>query len=228
MFIHFLLKCDKIFSRRRVRSKACGTEEKFMFNPIQKILNTKFRNKLILMCIAAIVPMLLAGIYLLYNLIGVMRNNAANEAIFQADGLKTKLKDTVVTVSNISGRISSSESLEEFLNGNSRDIGFLQERLVSEYLDVYPQIDSVIFYLTDENIDYPVMPAEEKSENDTDEYPENIGGEESDENTEAEKKMKSLCSFRFADDDIRSKYWYREAEENLENRWQLTVNDDDE
>ena len=199
-----------------------------MFNPIQKILNTKFRNKLILMCIAAIVPMVMAGIYLLYNLIGVMRSNAANEAIFQADGLKTKLKDTVVTVSNISGRIASSESLEEFLNGNSRDIGFLQERLISEYLEVYPQIDSVIFYLTDENIDYPVLPAEEKSENDTDEYPENIGGEESDENTEAEKKMKSVCSFRFADDDIRSKYWYKEAEENLENRWQLTVNDDDE
>lgn len=198
-----------------------------MFNPIQKILNTKFRNKLILMCIAAIVPMLLAGIYLLYNLIGVMRNNAANEAIFQADGLKTKLKDTVVTVSNISGRIASSESLEEFLNGNSTDIGFLQERLISEYLDVYPQIDSVIFYLTDENIDYPVLQAEEKSENDTDEYPENIGGEESNENTEAEKK-KSVCIFRFADDDIRSKYWYKEAEENLENRWQLTVNDDDE
>ena len=198
-----------------------------MFNPIQKILNTKFRNKLILMCIAAIVPMLLAGIYLLYNLIGVMRNNAANEAIFQADGLKTKLKDTVVTVSNINGRIASSESLEEFLNGNSRDIGFLQERLISEYLDVYPQIDSVIFYLTDENIDYPVLPAEEESENGTDESPENIGGEESDENTEAEKKMKSVCSFRFADNDIRSKYWYKEAEENLENRWQLTVNDDE-
>ena len=199
-----------------------------MFNPIQKILNTKFRNKLILMCIAAIVPMVMAGIYLLYNLIGVMRSNAANEAIFQADGLKTKLKDTVVTVSNISGRIASSESLEEFLNGNSRDIGFLQERLISEYLEVYPQIDSVIFYLTDENIDYPVLPAEEKYENDTDEDPENIGGEESDENTEAEKKMKSVCSFRFADDDIRSKYWYKEAEENLENRWQLTVNDNDE
>lgn len=128
-----------------------------MFNPIQKILNTKFRNKLILMCIAAVVPTVMAGIYLLYNIVDVMRSNVANEAIFQADGLKTKLKDTVVTVSNINSRIMSSESLSELLNGKTGNIVLLQERLISEYLDVYPQIDSVEFYLNNENIEYPVL-----------------------------------------------------------------------
>ena len=200
-----------------------------MFNPIQKILNTKFRNKLILMCIAAIVPMLMAGIYLLYNIVDVMRNNAANEAIFQADGLKTKLKDTVVTVSNISGRITSSESIGELLNGSSENIGFLQERLASEYLDVYPQIDSITFYLNIENIDYPVIENEEEEpETDINEDPENIGSAEPYENKAAEKKPRNISSFQFADDDIRSKYWYKEAEENLDNRWQLTLNDEDE
>ncbi|MDE7288320.1 MAG: sensor histidine kinase [Oscillospiraceae bacterium] len=200
-----------------------------MFNPIQKILNTKFRNKLILMCIAAIVPMVMAGIYLLYNIVDVMRSNAANEAIFQADGLKTKLKDTVVTVSNISGRITSSESLGEILNGSSENIGFLQERLVSEYLDVYPQIDSVIFYLNIEDIDYPVIEEEEvTSENSINEDPENIGSVENEEAPADEKKQLSVSSFRFADEDIQSKYWYREAEENFENRWQLTVTDSNE
>ena len=200
-----------------------------MFNPIQKILNTKFRNKLILMCIAAIVPMVMAGIYLLYNIVDVMRSNAANEAIFQADGLKTKLKDTVVTVSNISGRITSSESLGELLNGNSGNIDFLQERLISEYLDVYPQIDCVTFYLNMENIDYPVIEEEEEtSENNINEDPENIIGDETDENASAEKKNEYVSSFRFADEDIISKYWYREAEENFENRWQLTANDSNE
>ncbi|MDE5741197.1 MAG: HAMP domain-containing protein, partial [Oscillospiraceae bacterium] len=202
-----------------------------MFNPIQKILNTKFRNKLILMCIAAIVPMVMAGIYLLYNIVDVMRSNAANEAIFQADGLKTKLKDTVVTVTNISGRITSSESLTEFLNGNSRDIEFLQERLISEYLDVYPQIDSIAFYLNDEDIDYPEPHGEEEeqqSENEIDEDPENISSEEPAENEAADNNQSALRSFRFADDDVCLKYWYREAEENLENRWQLILNDDDE
>lgn len=197
-----------------------------MFNPIQKILNTKFRNKLILMCIAAIVPMVMAGIYLLYNIVDVMRSNAANEAIFQADGLKTKLKDTVVTVSNISGRITSSESMAELLNGGSENIGFLQDRIISDYLDVYPQIDSVEFFLNNENIDYPVPEEDESFENVTDE--ENIGAEEQDENAEAEKKRSYVSSFHFAGEDIRSKYWYREAEESLSNRWQLTANGSDE
>ena len=201
-----------------------------MFNPIQKILNTKFRNKLILMCIAAIVPMLMAGIYLLYNIVDVMRSNAANEAIFQADGLKTKLKDTVVTVSNISGRITSSESLAELLNGNSENISFLQERLVLEYLDVYPQIDRVVFYLNNENISYPLPEEkeEEQSENDVDEDPENISSGETDENAADEKTEGYVSIFRFADEDIQSKYWYKEAEENLNNRWQLAANDSDE
>lgn len=199
-----------------------------MFNPIQKILNTKFRNKLILMCIAAVVPMVLAGIYLLYNIVDVMRSNAANEAIFQADGLKTKLKDTVVTVTNISGRVTSSERLMEFLNGNSRDMDFLQERLISEYLDVYPQIDSVTFYLNDENIDYPVIVKEEEPQSGINADPENISSEQPEPPPSAEKKTVAVSSFRFADEDIRSKYWYKEAEEHSESRWQLTSNDDGE
>ncbi len=199
-----------------------------MFNPITKILNTKFRNKLILMCIAAVVPMVMAGIYLLYNIVDVMRSNAANEAIFQADGIKTKLKDTVVTVSNISGRIMSSESLDELLKGSSENIDALQERLISEYLDVYPQIDSVVFYLNNENIDYPVQEEAEESRDEINEDPENIGGENSEEDTGGGERRVSSNVFRFAGEDICSKYWYKEADENAENRWQLTLNDDNE
>lgn len=199
-----------------------------MFNPIQKILNTKFRNKLILMCIAAVVPMVMAGIYLLHNIVDVMRSNAANEAIFQADGLKTKLKDTVVTVSNISVRITGSESLSELLKGNSENIGDLQERLISDYLDVYPQIDNVIFYLNIEDIDYPVIENEEKPEDEINEDPENIGEDQPGEDTVEEENAGDLSIFRFAGEEIHSKYWYREAEEYAVNRWQLTLNDKDE
>lgn len=200
-----------------------------MFNPIQKILNAKFRNKLILMCVAAVVPMVMGGIYLLYNIIDVMRSNAANEAIFQADGLKTKLKDTVVTVSNISDRITSSESLSDFLGGGSKDIEALQERLISEYLNVYPQIDSVTFYLKNENIDYPVTAQKENGyENKINKDPENISDEEYDNDMPAPQKTEYASSFWFADEDICSKYWYKEAEKNLDNRWQLTVNNNSE
>lgn len=192
-----------------------------MFDPIRKILDTKFRNKLILMCIAAVVPMVMAGIYLLYNIIGVMRSNAANEAIFQADGLKTKLKDTVVTLSNISGRITSNESVRALLNGTVENTDLLQEQLISEYLDVYPQIDSVTFYLNNEDIDYPPLP-EGKEED-----PEGAETEDKEDETEG-KNPAAGSSFRFADDSVLSKYWYREAEEFLDNRWQLTTGDDGE
>ena len=49
-----------------------------MINPIQKLLNTKFRNKLVFMCITAVVPVTLAGVFLLYNLADTIKVNAEN------------------------------------------------------------------------------------------------------------------------------------------------------
>ncbi len=128
-----------------------------MFNPIQKLLNTKFRNKLIFMCIAVIVPITLAGVFLLYNLIDLMRTNAGNEAIFEADGLKTRLKDTITTVSNISDRLYESNILNDIVNGSFTendeyyDLN-LQNQPVSEYIKSYPQIDNVRIYIDSGNI----------------------------------------------------------------------------
>lgn len=124
-----------------------------MLNPIQKILDTKFRNKLILMCIAAVVPMVLAGVYLLYNIIGVMRSNAANQSIFEADGLKTRLKDTITTVANISERLSVSEELNNLIN-YSYDGSEYAGQMISEYLIAYPQIDGIVFYIEKENFSF--------------------------------------------------------------------------
>ena len=60
-----------------------------MINPIQKLLNTKFRNKLVFMCITAVVPVTLAGVFLLYNLADTIKVNAENESISTADSLRT-------------------------------------------------------------------------------------------------------------------------------------------
>lgn len=128
-----------------------------MLNPIRKILDTKFRTKLILMCVAAVVPVTLAGVYLLYSIIDVMRSNAANQAIFEADGLKTRLKDTVVTVSNISAGLSDSSDLDNLLNygsvGTDSSAEYIRQA-VSDYLGSYPQIDDVAFYMEKENFSY--------------------------------------------------------------------------
>ncbi|MBP1549301.1 MAG: hypothetical protein J6A05_04790, partial [Oscillospiraceae bacterium] len=71
-----------------------------MTNPINVLLNTKFRNKLIFMCIVAIVPMILAGVFLLWNLSDTLKTNAENEIISSADSLKIRLRDSIETISN--------------------------------------------------------------------------------------------------------------------------------
>ncbi|MDE6762174.1 MAG: hypothetical protein K2J73_00630, partial [Oscillospiraceae bacterium] len=80
-----------------------------MIDPIQKLLNTKFRNKLVFMCITAVVPVILAGVFLLYNLADTIKVNAINESISTADSLKTRLNDIILTISNISERVQHSE-----------------------------------------------------------------------------------------------------------------------
>ena len=123
-----------------------------MINPIQKILNIKFRNKLILMCIIAIVPVTIVGIFLLYSIIDVLRTNSSNEVIFQADSLKVRLRDTVTTVSNISERIMESDDLNaliknDFVNKDEYYNFYMKGQIIPDYLDAYPQIEDIGFYI---------------------------------------------------------------------------------
>ena len=130
-----------------------------MFNPIRKLLDTKFRNKLIFMCIAAIVPVTVAGVFLLYNLIDLMRTNAGNEAVFEADSLKTRLKDTITTVSNIGDSLAESDALIKLVNNEFSTEDeyygyYLQNQPISEYLSSYPQIQNISIYINREDFVY--------------------------------------------------------------------------
>lgn len=126
-----------------------------MINPIQKLLNTKFRNKLIFMCIMAIVPMVLAGVFLLYNFADTVKANAENEAVSTADSLKTRLKDMIITVSNISERVIENEQIKELLHNNFVNQDeyynyYMQNQTIAEYLSAYPQISEITFYIDKE------------------------------------------------------------------------------
>lgn len=125
---------------------------KHMINPIQKLLNTKFRNKLIFMCITAVVPVTLAGVFLLYNLADTIKVNAINESISTADSLKARLNDVLLTISNVSERVLQSEKINELLNNEfvNQDEYFnyyMQNQVVPEFLDAYPQVESITFYI---------------------------------------------------------------------------------
>lgn len=128
---------------------------KHMINPIQKLLNTKFRNKLVFMCITAVVPVTLAGVFLLYNLADTIRVNAVNESVSTADSLRTRLNDIVLTASNVSDRVLQSDGVNELLNNNfvNQDEYFnyyMQDQAVPEFLDAYPQVENITFYIDKE------------------------------------------------------------------------------
>lgn len=130
-----------------------------MFDPIQKILNMKFRNKLILICVATLVPVTLGGVFLLYNFISVMRNNAGNAAVSEADSIRTRLKDTLATVSNISDTVYESENLnillkQDIINNDEYYNLYLQNSVIPDHKTAYPQIDSFYFYLDKEDFVY--------------------------------------------------------------------------
>ncbi len=123
-----------------------------MINPIQKLLNTKFRNKLVFMCITAVVPVTLAGVFLLYNLADTIKVNAENESISTADSLRTRLNDIILTISNVSERVLQSSKIEELLNNEfiNQDEYFnyyMQNQVIPEFLDAYPQIENITFYI---------------------------------------------------------------------------------
>ena len=123
-----------------------------MINPIQKLLNTKFRNKLVFMCITAVVPVTLAGVFLLYNLADTIKVNAENESISTADSLRTRLNDIILTISNVSERVLQSSKIKELLNNEfiNQDEYFnyyMQNQVIPEFLDAYPQIENITFYI---------------------------------------------------------------------------------
>ncbi len=122
-----------------------------MINPVKALLNTKFRNKLIVMCITAIVPMVLAGVFLLWNLAGSIKTNAENEIISSADSLKIRLRDTVLTVSNISERVAENDEIKTLANNNFINQDeyynfYMQTRIVSEIKETYHQVDDIRFH----------------------------------------------------------------------------------
>lgn len=127
-----------------------------MTNPITTLLNTKFRNKLIFMCIVAIVPVVMSGIFLLWNLSDTIKTNAENEIISSADSLKIRLRDSIETISNISERAIENNDIRSLIHNNFANEDeyysfYEQSTMVSDILAAYPQISDISYYIDKEN-----------------------------------------------------------------------------
>ena len=123
-----------------------------MTNPIKALLNTKFRNKLIFMCIVAIVPMVLAGVFLLWNLSDTLKTNAENEIISSADTMKIRLRDSIETISNISERVIDNNDVLTLLHSNYVTTEeyydfYMQSTSIQDVLNAYPQISDISYYI---------------------------------------------------------------------------------
>ncbi len=123
-----------------------------MTNPITALLNTKFRNKLIFTCIVAIVPTVLAGMFLLWNLADSIRTNAENEIISSADMLKTRLRDSIETISNVSERAIDNNDVRtlihnSFVTSDEYYNFYMQSGSVSDIINNYPQISDINYYI---------------------------------------------------------------------------------
>ncbi len=123
-----------------------------MLNPIQYILNTKMRNKMIFMCIIVIVPVFLAGVYLIFSTSKILQENTVKQAKNDADNLSYRLKDLLYTTKSISDRVYNNEELRYLLNNEFESYKDYQEyfsshTMISDYLNAYPQFENISFYL---------------------------------------------------------------------------------
>ena len=123
-----------------------------MINPITALLNTKFRNKLIFMCIVAIVPTVLAGVFLLWNLADSIKNNVESEIVSTADILKIRLRDSVETISNISENAVDNNDVRTLINNSFVTADeyynfYMQSDSVSDIISNYQQISDISYYI---------------------------------------------------------------------------------
>ncbi len=127
--------------------------------PLSFIDNIKIRNKIIAMCAIVIVPVFVAGIFLLFSIINIQKNNAVNDAYNSADSLKTRLTDMIYTTMNVAERVYANDSVMSFLLADSltnEEIKnfYANNNTLNEYITAYSQISSIKFYIDKKDFIY--------------------------------------------------------------------------
>lgn len=127
--------------------------------PLSFIDNIKIRNKIIAMCAIVIVPVFVAGIFLLFSIINIQKNNAVNDAYNSADSLKTRLIDMIYTTMNVAERVYANDSVMSFLLSDSlskEEIKnfYANNNTLNEYVTAYSQISSIKFYIDKQDFIY--------------------------------------------------------------------------
>ena len=81
------------------------------------IHNFKIRSKMMFIYIVVIVPIFLAGIFNILNMVKILEESIINTSFNNADRLKTRLSDMIATVDGIAQQVYVNEDICEFLSG---------------------------------------------------------------------------------------------------------------
>ena len=154
---------------------------KYFSKVIRLFTNKKIKIKLLgIYLIATVIPILLVGFYLNYNMRNVVLNNTINEVNANVDKLEMRLNTTLDRATNISDLIYINGDLKRLLGQsyeNNLEVynAYKEYPIFDEYLKYYNEVENIRFFMT--------------------------------------KEMITDSHFVYADEDVRSQYWYKKAVE---------------
>lgn len=111
------------------------------------------------MFLIVILPIFASGIILLVSMRNVVIDKSLNDALANADTLKARISDIVTTTESTAERICSNEDILTFLDNDfSKKVDFYNfyanNKVISDYLTVFPQIENIRIYIEREDFVY--------------------------------------------------------------------------
>jgi two-component system sensor histidine kinase YesM len=111
-----------------------------IINPFSAISNAGMRTKLILICIAIIVPVFAASVFLLLSVRGIIRDYTINDITADTDNVTTRFSDVISVAENVAAGLSDNAAVARFLTDTSGDNPF------SGFTATLSQIRSINIY----------------------------------------------------------------------------------
>ncbi|MGN0665770.1 MAG: sensor histidine kinase [Huintestinicola sp.] len=123
--------------------------------------NFTIRSKMVIMFLIVILPLFAASIILLVNMRSIIADKSLNNAMSNADSLRTRISDIVQTAETTADKICSNTTIISFLNNHFTDETeyynfYANNRIIHDYLAVFPQIESIRIFVNRDDFVYNI------------------------------------------------------------------------
>jgi two-component system sensor histidine kinase YesM len=92
-----------------------------MIHPLKAVRNAGMRTKLILICIAIIVPVFAASVFLLLSVRDIIRDFSISEITTDTDNVSTRFSDVLSVAENVAAGLSENAAAARFIVGGEGD-----------------------------------------------------------------------------------------------------------